>query len=472
PKEWQKKNQDIIPISWYEQDLDKGTPERLINRIDTKEGIMRHKETHAMLEEDAKNPKFDNSELKRRLIDDLMLNPSFVDLADELKAMKSEVMTKGERKEMMEKIRKEAEPELQEFNSRMAMDIHESIQELIDDPELEDAREELLDVQAAMPESPDKDTSEFEAALEAAQKKLAGNEYFQKKMAAMEGTKLQAPNDTEDTDLELDAPEDLDKLLLQMKELMVSMGGDKQIEADLDAVINEDPFAEDGQNVGRELDFSELADEIKRLAENSAPNAEAAAKNERSAVEATEEEEDPELKAKVDKIMDDPKLLEKLMYIQKIITESQQSEGLANIRHEVAPDPYELESSKTTSLGHRLQVALNDPEHIAALRSLRVNLLPPFNIAPALKSFNQAIEFAYIGANDDIRRILWRSYVKARTLPTFLQNLSDDAWDLIYYSQAVTWGSNQNRQSHLSMLLADLKSVGRDGPPTHPSTLV
>jgi hypothetical protein len=119
-----------------------------------------------------------------------------------------------------------------------------------------------------------------------------------------------------------------------------------------------------------------------------------------------------------------------------------------------------------------MQVARRDPEHIGALDRLRVTLPPPFNISPALKSFNQAIEFAYIGANDDIRRVLWRSYQKARTLPTFLPNVSDDAWDILYYSQAVTWASNQNRQDHLRVLLADLKKLGRDGPPTHPSTLV
>ena len=118
-----------------------------------------------------------------------------------------------------------------------------------------------------------------------------------------------------------------------------------------------------------------------------------------------------------------------------------------------------------------MKIAKSDPEHRAALEALRVNLTPPFNVAPALRIFNQAIEYAYIGANDDIRRILWRAYSKARVLPTFLQNLSDDAWDILYYSQAVTWGGNQNREAHLRLLLKDLESVGKDGPPTHPDTI-
>jgi hypothetical protein len=212
------------------------------------------------------------------------------------------------------------------------------------------------------------------------------------------------------------------------------------------------------------MDFEELAEEIKKLAEKKAPLAK----------EAEPEETVPaDLQAKVDKIMEDPKLMEKLVYIQKLIEESDRAKSeLTSIAHETAPDPYELEGSRTATVKQRIQAAREDPVHTAALDRLRVKLLPPFNISPALKSFNQAIELAYIGANDDIRRILWRSYQRARTLPTFLQNLSDEAWDILYYSQAVTWGSNQNREDHLRMMLADLKSLGRDGPPTHPSSLV
>jgi hypothetical protein len=95
----------------------------------------------------------------------------------------------------------------------------------------------------------------------------------------------------------------------------------------------------------------------------------------------------------------------------------------------------------------------------------------PFNIAPALKSFNQALELSYVGANDDVRRILWRTYTRAKNLPTFLQSVGDEAWDLLYYSQAVTWRGNRNREQHLRILLEDLKRIGKDGPPTHPSQL-
>jgi hypothetical protein len=224
-------------------------------------------------------------------------------------------------------------------------------------------------------------------------------------------------------------------------------------------------MAEQEGDFEREMDPEELVEELKKLAQSKAPEAKDAE---------TEEDVPAELQAKVDKIMEDPKLMEKLVYIQQLIEQSDRAKSdITTIAHEVAPDPYsELEDARTTTLKQRMQAARKDLAHVAAMEGLRVNLLSPFNISPALKSFNQAIELAYIGANDDIRRILWRSYQKARTLPTFLQNLSDDAWDILYYSQAVTWGSNQNRQDHLRMLLADLRSLGRDGPPTHPSSLV
>ena len=260
--------------------------------------------------------------------------------------------------------------------------------------------------------------------------------------------------------------QDVDKLLHQMRDVMKSLGGDSNLEAELDAALREDPTGTQDQEgvFEREMDPEELAEELKKLAISKA--------SQPAQIEEEEEEVPAELQAKVDKIMEDPRLMEKLMYIQKLISENKPQPGdLTTVAHETAPDPYELDDDRTATLKERMAMARQDPEHSAALDRLRVNLPPPFNISPALKSFNQAIQFAYIGANDDIRRVLWRSYQKARVLPTFLQNMSDDAWDILYYSQAVTWSSNQNRQNHLKILLADLNSLGRDGPPTHPSTL-
>jgi hypothetical protein len=366
------------------------------------------------------------------------------------------------------------------------MATHEALQELVNDPDIGDAKAYLQEVIDKMPEMEDLDSPEFQDILQKAMLKLEGNEAMQKKMAAMKEDPENAEFDEEwedyekdteeaiaeaetpDDDLNMTSPEDLqdvDKLIQQMRDVMKGLGDESGLRAELDAALTDDPEATANEEgvFEREMDPSELADELKKLATS-------------KAAQPPEEEDEAipaELQAKVDRIMEDPKLMEKLMYIQRLISETkaQQGDDVTTIAHETAPDPYKLEPNATATLKERMALARSDFEHSAALQQLHVHLPPPFNISPALRSFNQAIEFAYIGANDDIRRILWRSYIKARTLPTFLQNMGDEAWDILYYSQAVTWGGNQNRQDHLRLLLQDLKAVGREGPPTHPSEL-
>jgi hypothetical protein len=475
---------NLPTISWYEQDLDGTKPEQLISRIATPEDRRKHNELSKMLEEDSVNPDYDDALLNRRLLDDLMTNPNFADLTEELQEMKADILTREETKAMEAEVLKEQEPQLKELESSLNMATYESIQELIDDPELENVKHDLKDLQEKLPDAEDSQNLEFQAALAKVEEKLASSEAFQRKLAALQeqdgqGQDMQEVKptaelleaeqrlDTFEQDTPMDAPNDLDQLLVQMKELMSSMGGDREMQAELDALINEDPLEEDDADLDKEFDFDQLSQELTKLAKKPA------AAESSPTIDENGEVIDPELEAKVDKIMQDPKLMEKLMYIRQVITQEQlKATDITRITHETAPDPLTLESSRTTSLQQQMELARSDPEHLAALQRLRVDLLPPFGISPALKSFNQAIELSYIGANDDIRRILWRAYSKARTLPTFLQNLSDDAWDLLYYSQAVTWGSNQNRQKHLQTLLHDLRSVGRDGPPTHPSSLV
>ncbi|KNG49274.1 2-oxoglutarate-dependent ethylene succinate-forming enzyme [Stemphylium lycopersici] len=479
---------DLPVINWYEQDLDKGTPQRLIERIATPEDRKKDKEMYTMIEESHKNPDYDDAKLNRRLIDSLLSNPNFAELTEELRDIKQSIKSREELQALEEEEAAEAEAGSKEFNAGLRMATHEALQELIDDPDIGDAKADLQEVIDKMPEMEDIDSPEFQEVLQKAMAKLEGNEAMQKKIAALEDgandaeleeeweqyqkntddaiTEAEAPDD----DLAVATPEDMqdvDKLLHQMRDVMKSLGGDSTLEAELDAALSEDPTGTQDQEgvFEREMDPEELAEELKKLAQSKA--------SQPPQIEEEEEEVPAELQAKVDKIMEDPKLMEKLMYIQKLISENkQQPADLTTVAHETAPDPYELEDSRTATLKERMAIARRDPEHSAALQRLRVRLPPPFNISPALKSFNQAIEFAYIGANDDIRRILWRSYQKARALPTFLQNLGDEAWDILYYSQAVTWGSNQNRQDHLRILLADLQSLGRDGPPTHPTSLI
>lgn len=478
---------DLPVINWYEQDLDKGTPQRLIERIATVEDRKKDKEMYNMIEESQRNPDYDDAKLNRRLIDSLLSNPNFAELTEELKDIKQSIKSKEELEAMDEEDALEAKASSKEFNAGLRMATHEAIQELIDDPDIGDAKADLQEVIDKMPEMEDIDSPEFQQILQKAMAKLEGNEAMKKKIAALDQDVDDAELEEEweqyqrntsdaiveaekpDDDLAMPTPEDMqdvDKLLHQMRDVMKSLGGDSNLEAELDAALREDPTGTQDQEgvFEREMDPEELAEELKKLALSKA--------SQPPQMEEEEEEVPAELQAKVDKIMEDPKLMEKLMYIQKLISEHKPQPGdLTTLAHETAPDPYELDDSRTATLKERMVMAREDPEHSAALDRLCVHLPPPFNISPALKSFNQAIQFAYIGANDDIRRILWRSYQKARSLPTFLQNISDEAWDILYYSQAVTWSSNQNRQNHLKILLADLSSVGRDGPPTHPSTL-
>jgi len=468
---------DTPMITWYEQDLDRAAPQRLVERLATPEDRRRHNELSKMLEEDANNPNYDDATLNRILLDDLMKDPYFADLTDDLQAMREGIMTREEARVQADKWQKETEPEAKEFEAGVNLNTHESLQRLIDDPELADIRRELQELRDTMPGIQDNpDDPEFQERLSRVEEKLAGNEAFQRKLAALEAEQGGSRTSQDTAQLELSeisendpiqTPEDLDKLLLHMKDLMQSMGGDRELEAELDAVINDNPSEETEGDLEREMDFNELAIELAKLAKKSSLPGTAAPK-----AQDCDENVDPELEAKVDRIMQDPKLMEKLMYIKNIIEQEQKKVAtLVDSKHASAPDPLTLNTDRVTSLKHRLETARSDPEHVSALQALRVNLLPPFSATPALKTFNEAIEFAYIGANDDIRRILWRAYSKARTLPTFLQNLSDDAWDILYYSQAVNWGSNQNRRSHLDLLLRDLRSVGKDGPPTDPSTL-
>jgi hypothetical protein len=479
---------DLPVINWYEQDLDKGTPQRLIERLATPEDRKKDKEMFTMIEESQKNPDYDDAKLNRRLIDSLLSNPNFADLTEELRDIKDGIQSREELQAEGEAEDKEAETEGKEYSAGLRMATHEALQELISDPDIGDAKADLQEVIDKMPEMEDLDSPEFQEVLQKAMMKLEGNAAMQKKIAAMQEDPENADLDnvwedyqkeTEDAIAEAEAPDDdlamatpddlqdVDKLLHQMRDVMKSIDGDSGIEAELDAALAEDAAGvQDEEGVfEREMDPEELAEELKKFATSKASQAQNA--------EQEEEDVPAELQAKVDRIMEDPKLMEKLMYIQRLISETKQQSAndVTTIAHETAPDPYDLDSSRTATLKERMALARADPEHSAALNRLHVHLPPPFNISPSLKAFNQAIEFAYIGANDDIRRILWRSYTKARTLPTFLQSMGEEAWNILYYSQAVTWGSNQNRQEHLRVLVGDLRSVGREGPPTHPSEL-
>jgi hypothetical protein len=489
---------DLPVVEWYEQDLDAGTPERLMRRYATPEDWRKHNEMSQMIAEDMSNPDYDDAHFKRKMLDDLMENPHFADLTAEIKMLKADILTREEeqaRKDMMEKKMEEKWMNVEAEGLRLT---HETLKELINDPDLSkdpevaDSRADLVDMLDQLPAEGSWDDADFIAAMEKIEPRLAANPAFVTKFdAKLKAKRTELGGMTQDQERQLallqesgdlekyqklmeldkdDAPEGMEKLLMQMKDVMEATGVDRKLESEMEALLHEGEdilgIGADEGKIDREMDFQEISEEIERLAKSDAAKS-------RPEVSMEEEENvDPELVAKVDKIMQDPKLMEKLQYIQEVYMKAKEVADITNIPHEVAPDPLTLDPSRTTGIQDRLQFARSDPEHSATLAALQVKLPSPFNVSPALKLFNQAIELAYVGANDDVRRILWRAYSKARTLPTFLRSLSDDAWDLIYYSQSVTWKSNQNRFSHLKLVLDDLKSVGKNGPPTHPSKLV
>lgn len=461
---------DLPVISWYEQDLDKGTPRRHISTMATAEDRKYGAETYRMIQESYRNPNYDDAELNRRLMDDLIANPNFADLTQDLKEIKAGIRSREEEDALAKQQEEDMARESHEFEASLKMATHQALQDLVNDPDAAAAKAELQDMLDKMPEIKDFDSEEFQATLDKAMSKLNDDPTFQKKLAAMpkadddavaEFDNWERQTEEEIRELERDddgednlptAPEDIgdvDKLMIQMRDVLKSIDGDSPLVREFDTALSDDD--PNGVDFDREMDPEELALELQKLAESAAPHMK------QQEEDGEEEHISPELKKKVDDIMADPKLMQKLIYIQSLIAQNTTPSS---------PDPTSLPASRMTTIQQQIQAARSDPQHTAALARLRVHLHPPFNISPALKSFNTAIELAYIGANDDIRRILWRSYMKARSLPTFLQNVGDDAWDLVYYSQAVNWGSNRNREAHLQVLIRDLGSLGREGPPT------
>lgn len=491
---------------WFEFfEEDPVTGERVkVDKLGDEANQIKEVETLEMIKKYNKDPEYDAAELNKRMMDKLIADPAFADLTEDLKEIKEEIMTKEEEKEFDEQVRRDAEPDIREMGEQIRGTIHEAITKLYEDPDVGTAKEDLGAVLRRLPDIEDLHDPELQQLLDKATESVNQNPKLKAKLDASneleteeekrewaafekEIEDLLEPDDPDDFP-DIEDPEEMNKLLVEMRELLKEMEGSSELNKELDSMLT----GENGAKLPTEEEAEKLAASVARFAQlhgssgsTSAPSTVASTTTDPAIIETTATEtsnvdadEDehipPELQAKVDKLMADPRLLEKLNYIQKIMAEAapaRDPNDLTQIEEELAPDPYEMDDSHTATLAQQMAMARADPEHRAALQALKVKLQPPYNISPALKSFNQAMSFAYVGANDDVRRVLWRCYQKARTLPTFLQNLSDDAWDILYYSQAVTWSGNQNRSDHLRALLADLAVVGKDGPPTHPSQL-
>lgn len=474
------KDGEKSPINLYDVDPVTGQ-KRLVPLGDEAQQRWGH-ETRAMMKASEENPDKDDKELNQRLMELLIRDPAFASLTEDLKEIKEAFVSKEEQQRHNEEAAAEEESEIAEVNEAMKNTIKESIEELINDPDVGEEKADLQAVLDKLPTIEDFEDPEFQTLMDTATEMVNRNPKLHAKLvASSENESPEAKAEREEFEKYLEemaaeeageSKEDLDEemsekeindLMLEMRGMLKGISEGGGLDKDLETMLSADS---EGGELAEDDDGPARVEELKRLAERL------------GVVEPKAEEADehlpPALAAQVDKLMADPRIMEKLEHIEKLIDEAtpeKDPNDLTQIDAELAPDPYELEDARTATLEQRMASARADPEHSAALRYLRVKLQPPYNISPALKSFNQAIEFAYIGANDDVRRVLWRSYQKARTLPTFVQSLSDDAWDILYYSQAVTWAGNQNRTDHLKQMLQDLATVGRNGPPTHPSEL-
>ncbi|GME55082.1 hypothetical protein GTA08_BOTSDO08390 [Neofusicoccum parvum] len=114
-----------------------------------------------------------------------------------------------------------------------------------------------------------------------------------------------------------------------------------------------------------------------------------------------------------------------------------------------------------------------EPERVRGeLEGLRVSMPPGAGGAAVyLERLNNCLRHAYLATDPSarpvIRQELWKTYKRAKMhLPGLLEQIPDPAWDMLFYSQAVRWKSNSRREEHMRELLADMKSVGMDGPPT------
>ncbi|KAF2710360.1 hypothetical protein K504DRAFT_376826 [Pleomassaria siparia CBS 279.74] len=483
-------------FEFWDQDLDKpGRPMTKISEIKTRADYDRARETQRMREEQERNPDYDPAELHRRLVDDLIKNPNFADLTEDLLAFKSTILTREEMAKL-ESMAAEMSDGAHDPTKELALGkmwVEGALEQLLEDPDLVQFQGEVRSVKEMVPEVGDLRAPEFVAAMKALEAKLQYSPAYQAKLEKWKAEELETGGHTmeemeeemlqgeaqlddaikayeESSELE-QGPESLEKLedlLVQMRELLGFMNDDKskEVMGEIDAIMQEDPDLDEPEEEPKELDIDFLVNEINKIRDNPPPVSSSDA--EITDDEITDDEiADPELAAKVDQIIEDPELLHKLVRLNRMIKEEM---SLLNPDITSAPDPRSLPASETITFAERIKTAENDPEHVAAIRRLQIKLVPPFNVAPALRSLNRALKFAYCGSNEAVRRLLWRSYYKARSLPTLIQNMPDDAWDMLYYSQAVTWIGNENRGNHLKIILEDLSSIGRNGPPTHPST--
>ena len=467
----------VSSIEWWEQD--ETGQQTFVSAIRNQKDLKEHEDLHKRLEAWSRGEVDQNEpEFRAKVIDELKRNPSFAHMQDTLDAMKIP---------LEERLAKEAEAmkEMEEQDGEM-MNMEEAIQEmaqimqiLIEEPEMEPHKQLLQEIQTKLPSWNDFSHPEFQSAMARLNQAMGGTspQEFQSKLDSYL-SKRHELDSAMPPDFDPNNPASMSALksqITEMHDLLKETGLNPTLEQEFFRMKQDlslendwatDVFAQDGEIDHEKLDaaiskFEEWKEKQMELQKQEAKDE----NDETEEIDPITEEEkaDPELKAKIDAILQDPNLWKKLSMAKKLMS------GHYNtlmVTPKSAPDPETLPESSKTSLRAQLLAVQNSPEHKQALQRLKINLLPPYNTHPFVLHLNHALQLAYIGANDDVRRILWRAYLKAKTVPGLLKAVPDDAWDLLWYSQAVRWKGNQNRGRHLGVLLADLERVGRRGPPT------
>lgn len=487
---------DFVPIELYQQDPNSPTGESLVLSLKTREDWRRQNDMYKRQLRWENDPEYDDPILRRHLFDSLLNQPALSDFKDDMLELEEMWMNTPKSKlgvtprapGVINQPMPEMPSGVEILNKMEALDELMkvgSFSELIKHPKFELVKDMLPGVEerAALedPNHPD-----YEDDMTKFMKRLSQDEKTLKEMDDLYNLDDASLMKVMEEDLERQEAVEAwgEKMSGKIQQMWDTLGGydglrklQANIERPLEERMNDDPEESDrtyAELRDKTMALKAINDEMTQLSKWKPGDVLEAKGKEEEALDEYDDDgqpKDPVLEAKVDEIMNDPKLMEKLLSIYDIIAEEEEKQARFQIPVDLAPDPTTLPAHRLTTIQKQFEVARSDPEHRAALKALRVKLLPPFNVAPALRLFNNAMQYAYVGANDDIRRILWRAYRKARSIPTFLQNIPDDAWDILYYSQAVKWNTNQNRDMHLRLLLQDLESVGKDGPPTHPSKI-
>ncbi|KAK7532028.1 uncharacterized protein J3D65DRAFT_685236 [Phyllosticta citribraziliensis] len=171
--------------------------------------------------------------------------------------------------------------------------------------------------------------------------------------------------------------------------------------------------------------------------------------------------------ARLERDLRDAKRDDPLLRIQETLKAIARDELLTEpIRLLGDADPAEVNAAMD-----ELRVAVPDVVRDMAVSGDEEQGRVAINAAQRLLHLNNALRHAFLATDEKqrplLRAVLWKAYKSAKLrVPDFLQEIPPAAWDMLFYSQAVRW--NRRRDACMAELLADMRRVGMDGPPTPP----